>query len=187
MFLRHGQLLSEFLSQLFFHCPPFDRPARPKVDFASSSECQNAFENVKSLLCHSPVLAAPDLSHPFKLEVDASAVGAGAVLLQEDAEGIDHPVSYFSRKFNSHQVNYSTIEQETLALLWALQHLEVYIGSSSLPVTVFTDHNPLIFLSRMHNHNQRLMRWALIVQDYHLQIQHKNGAENVLADAFSRS
>ena len=158
----------------------------PKVDFVWSPECQNAFESVKSLLCHSPVLAAPDLSRPFKLEVDASAVGAGAVLIQEDADGVDHPVSYFSRKFNRHQVHYSTIEQETLALLWALQHFEVYLGSSSLPVTVFTDHNPLTFLSRMYNHNQRLMRWALLVQDYNLQIRHKKGSENVLADALSR-
>lgn len=97
----------------------------PKIDFVWSPECQHAFESVKSLLCHSPVLAAPDLSHPFKLEIDASAVGAGAVLLQEDTDGIDHPVSYFSRKFNKHQVHYSTIELETLALLWALLHFEV--------------------------------------------------------------
>ncbi|KAK5890792.1 hypothetical protein CesoFtcFv8_014278 [Champsocephalus esox] len=108
-------------------------------------------------------LAAPNLGKPFKLEVDASAVGAGAVLLQEDADGVDHPVCYFSRKFNKHQVRYSTIEKETLALLLALQHFEVYVGSSSLPVAVFTDHNPIVFLSRMYNHNQRLMRWALIV------------------------
>ncbi len=108
------------------------------------------------------------------------------MLLQENADGVDHPVSYFSRKFNKHQVNYSTIEQETLALLWALQHFEVYLGSSSLPVTVFTDHNPLTFLSRMYNHSQRLMRWALIVQDYNLKILHKRGSENVLADALSR-
>ncbi len=151
-----------------------------------SSECQQAFESAKSLLCHSPVLAAPDLSRPFKLEVDASAVRAGAVLVQEDADGVDHPVSYFSRKFNKHQVHYSTIEQETLALLWALQHFEVYLGSSSLPVTVFTDHNPLTFLSRMYNHNQRLMRWALIVQECNLNIQHKKGLENVCTDALSR-
>ena len=67
------------------------------------------------------MLSFPDFSKPFKLEVDESMVGAGAVLLQEDAGGIDHPVCYFSRKFNSCQSRYSTIEQETLALLLALQ------------------------------------------------------------------
>lgn len=144
----------------------------PKNDFVWTPECQQAFENAKSLLCHSPVLAAPDLSRPFKLEIDASAVGAGAVLLQEDVDGVDHPESYFSKKFNRHQIHYSTIEQETLALLWALQHFEVYLGSSSLPVTVFIDHNPLTFLSRMYNHNHQLIRWALLVQDYHLVIKH---------------
>lgn len=53
-----------------------------------SAQCQLAFENVKTLLCAAPVLAAPHLDKPFKLQVDASHVGAGAVLLQEH-EGID--------------------------------------------------------------------------------------------------
>lgn len=49
------------------------------------------FESVKSLLSHAPVLAAPDLSRSFRLEVDASSVGADMVLLQDDADGIDNP------------------------------------------------------------------------------------------------
>lgn len=52
--------------------------------------------SAKSLLCSAPVLSAPDVFSPFQMEVDASAVGAGAVLLQEGADGIPHPVSYFS-------------------------------------------------------------------------------------------
>lgn len=112
-----------------------------------------------------PRPSAPDFSRGFKLKVEASAVGAGAVLLQEDSDGVDPPVCYFSRKFNKHQVQYSTIEKETLTLLWSLQYFEVYVGSSPLPVMVFTDHNPLVFLKRMYNHNQRLVRWALIMQD----------------------
>lgn len=72
----------------------------PKVDFVLTPECQHAFESAKSLLSHAPVLAAPDVSRRIQLEVDASAVGAGAVLLQEDVDGADHPVSYFSRKLN---------------------------------------------------------------------------------------
>ena len=34
--------------------------------------------------------------------------------MQEDGNGADHPVSYFSKKFNKHQKNYSTIEKECL-------------------------------------------------------------------------
>ncbi len=98
------------------------------------------------------------------MEVEASAVGA---VLQEGADGISHPVSYFSVKFNRHQLNYSTIEKEKLALLLALQHFDVYVGSSMFPVIVYTDHNLLVFLSKMYNHNQRLMWWALMVQPYH--------------------
>ena len=165
---------------------PLTNLLSPKLEYVWTPECQHAFESVKSLLCHAPVLSAPDCSRPFKLEVDASGVGAGAVLLQDDDAGVSHPVSYFSRKFNKHQLAYSTIEKETLSLLLALQHFEVYLGSSSLPVMVFTDHNPLVFLSRMYNHNQRLMRWALMVQDFNLEIRHKKGSDNVFADALSR-
>ena len=53
-----------------------------KVDYVWTTECQVAFNTVKILLSHVPVLAALDFSTPFKLEVDASTVGAGAVLLQ---------------------------------------------------------------------------------------------------------
>lgn len=50
----------------------------PPVLFEWSEEREQAFNGAKSLLCSAPVLAAPDFSRPFKLEVDASYVGAGA-------------------------------------------------------------------------------------------------------------
>ncbi len=40
------------------------------------------------------MLAAPQFDRPFSLCVDASNVGAGAVLLQADDVGIHRPVSY---------------------------------------------------------------------------------------------
>ena len=165
---------------------PLTRLCSPAVPFEWSEECQHAFHAAKSLLCSAPVLAAPNFARPFYLEVDASASGAGAVLLQDGEGDVCHPVCYFSAKFKRHQLNYSTIEKETLAMLLALQHFDVYVGSSSVPVTVYTDHNPLVFLSHMYNHNQRLMRWALLVQGYNLQIRHKKGTDNVVADALSR-
>lgn len=154
--------------------------------FIWTSECQSAFENVKQLLSSSPVLAAPRLDQPFQIQVDASQVGAGAVLLQTDDAGVGRPVCYFSRKFNKHQYNYSTIEKEALALVWALQHFEVYVGGGVQAVVVYSDHNPLTFLHSFQNPNQRLMRWALFLQPYNLDIRHIKGVENVMADALSR-
>ncbi len=41
------------------------------------------------------VLAAPCFDRSFSLQVDASQVGAGAVLQQGDEEGVVRPVSFF--------------------------------------------------------------------------------------------
>ena len=71
-------------------------------------DCESAFNQAKALLSTNPVLMAPDFNQPFSMMVDASDVGAGAVLTQADAEGIDRPISFFSKKFSASQKNYST-------------------------------------------------------------------------------
>lgn len=101
----------------------------------------------------------------------------------QDDDG-DVSSCFFSTKFK-HQLNYSTIEKETLDMLLALQHFEVYVGCGSCPVTVYTDHNPLVFLAQMYNSNQRLMPWAVLAQGY-ICIKHKKGADNIVADSLSR-
>lgn len=158
-----------------------------KAKFVWTPKCESTFENVKRLLTSSPVLTAPRLDKPFKLQVDASQVGAGAVLLQADESGINRPISYFSRKFNSYQTNYSTIEKEALALIWSLQHFEVYVSCGTMPTVVYTDHNPLTFLHSLQNPNQCLIRWSLFLQPYALEIRHVKGIDNIFADALSRA
>lgn len=187
--------LRRFLGMVGYYrsfCKNFSTVAAPLTDLLSTKRvfewndtCQSAFDSVRALLTTAPVLAAPDFSLPFSVAVDASDLGAGAVLYQEGPDGLDHPVGFFSRKFNHYQRAYSTIEKEALALLLALQHFEVYVGGAA-NVTVFTDHNPLTFLNRMCNSNQRLMRWSLILQGYNINIKHIRGRENVVADALSR-
>ena len=75
--------------------------------------------------------------------IDRSDVGTGFVLVQEASDGLDHPVSYFSKKFLKYQKNYSVVEKETLGLVLALEHFDVYLGSTPFKIKVYTDHNPL--------------------------------------------
>ena len=116
-----------------------------KVKFVWTDDCQLAFDKVKLLLQKSPVLKkSPDYEKPFKLIIDSSDVGTGSVLVQEASDGLDHPVSYFSKKFLKYQKNYSVVEKETLGLVLALKHL----GSTPFKIKVYTDHNPLTFLKQ---------------------------------------
>ena len=67
-----------------------------------------------------------------------------------------------------HQQDYATVEKEAFALVSAVKVFNVYFGSHS--VTVYTDHSPLQFFSKMSNHNQKLLRWSLELQQYNLVI-----------------
>ena len=174
-------------------CSNFSTIANPLTNllkkgksFIWSEGCEKSFQKVKSILVSSPVLQAPAFDKQFKLAVDASDVGCGAMLFQEGLDGIDHPVCFYSKKFNVHQQNYSTIEKECLGMILAVQHFDIYLTAATFPILVFTDHNPLTFLHKMKNKNRRIMRWAIYLQEFDLQIQHIAGKDNIIPDALSR-
>ena len=175
------------------YCTNFAKVAEPLTNalregqrFHWTKACQEAFEELKGLLSRAPVLLTPILTKAFSLATDASDMSVGAVLMQTDEQDLEHPIAYMSKKLNKHQKNYSVIEKETLALVTALDHFDVYLKATPYPIQVYTDHNPLVFLHRMKNKNQRLTRWSLALQEYPLQIQHIKGKDNIIADGLSR-
>jgi hypothetical protein len=95
---------------------PLTNLLRKGTKFVCNEKCQ-VFDRLIAILKSTPVLLAPDFGKCFKLAVDASDIGVGAVLIQEDNNGIEHPVCYFSRKFNKQQKNYSTIKSVLLSFL----------------------------------------------------------------------
>ena len=173
-------------------CRNFSEIADPLTDmlkkdvvFKWDNKREETFQSLKLLLMSKPVLKPPDFSKSFVLQVDASEVGAGSVLLQ-DYSGILHPVSYFSKKFLKHQRNYSIVEKETLSLILSLKHFEVYLSGNGQSVLVLTDNNPLCFIEKNKGNNKRILRWSLILQDFNLNFQHIKGRDNVIADLLSR-
>ena len=189
--------LMRFLGMVGFYrkfCPNFSTVVGPltnllqkRAAYEWSELCEDSFKKIKSVLVSSPVLSTPDFSKQFKLTVDASDIGVGAILFQKDDDHVDRVICYFSKKLSKCQQNYSTIEKECLSLLLALQHFDVYLNVTLHPILVYTDHNPLTFLHKVANKNQRLTRWSLQLQEYDIVIKHIKGSENVIADALSRA
>ena len=145
--------------------------------------CERAFLDLKSRLASQPILHSPNYSKQFCLAVDASQDAVGGCLFQI-SDGVEHPVCYLSRKLNKHEIHYSTIEKEALALVSAVRAWSVYFGNS--PVIVFSDLSPLQFINSIVNSNQKLLHWKLELQQYNLEIRHRPGRLNFLPDFLSR-
>ena len=83
---------------------PLTNLLKKNVKFIWDDPSQKAFDKLKAILCHYPVLQQPNFNTHFSITVEASEDAAGAVLLQCDSDDIiEHPVAYFSKKFNKHQ------------------------------------------------------------------------------------
>lgn len=120
------------------HNAPLTNPLSPKVKLDWSPQSLVLWIR-KSLISCAP---ASRLVEPCRLQEDARNLVTGGALLQTGMDGIDHPVSFFSRKFNTYQSNYSFLETDALALIWALKHFAVYVGGGGKPLVVYTDHSP---------------------------------------------
>ncbi|XP_076456339.1 uncharacterized protein LOC143290708 [Babylonia areolata] len=108
--------------------PQFAEIALPLTDKTKNREpskiswdgrSERAFCQLKEILCSRPVCCLPDLTKPFTLRTDASDVGVGAMLLQDQGFGVQ-PVACASKKLNPAERNYPTIEKECLALVWGV-------------------------------------------------------------------
>ena len=160
---------------------PLNKLTQKGTRFVWTSECSNAFQALKQHLIEAPVLSYPRFdtqASTFVLQTDASAIGLGAVLEQDG-----HVIAYVSRSLTAAQRQYSVIQRECLAVVYALKQLRHYLLGRKF--RIITDHAPLQWLSAQKMEGM-LCRWALALQEYDFDIVHRKGSLNGNADALSR-
>jgi len=147
-----------------------------------NQEYQEAFNTSKNMLINYPILQFPDFKQPFILTTDASKYAIGAILSQGNPPN-DLPIAFASRTLNKAEINYSTIEKELLAIVWATKYFRPYIFGRKF--TVYTDHQPLTWWFKLKETSSRLMRWRIKLEEFSFEIKYRKGANNN-ADALSR-
>jgi hypothetical protein len=179
--------LANYYNRYIAHYSDVVRPLTDMLSkqrkFVWSQEAECSFNMIKQCMSSSPVLLIANYDKPFYLYVDASQYAVGACLMQDDKHGVHKPVCYYSKKLSGAQVNYSTSDREGLALVMAVRAFKTYLCGK---VVVYTDHEPLKYINSMAPTNQRLLRWALELQPYDLEIKHVAGKNNLVADYLSR-
>jgi hypothetical protein len=119
----------------------------------------------------------------FILRTDASDRGLGAALFQEHSNQL-FPIAFASKKLTDREIRYSTIEKESMAIIWGIRKFSLYLHSTRFILQ--TDHSPLQYLNAAKFNSPRIMRWALALQSYTFDVQYIKGSENVGADFLSR-
>ena len=143
------------------------------------------FEHYVDIITKQPVLKAADPTKSYILHTDASDLGLGAVLMQDDDDGHLHPIAFASKLLNPAQRNYTVTDRECLAMVWALEHFNTYVEGHKY--TIVTDHAALTYLKNITHTKQRMHRLALKLQPYELSIEYKPGVKHYAADLLSRS
>ena len=128
-------------------------------------------------------MRSPNWKLPFEVMCDSSDLAIRAVLRQRD-EGKPYVVYYASKTLNEAQRNYTTIEKQLLAVVYALDKFRAYLMGSN--IIIFTYHSTLKYLLTKQDAKARLIIWVLLLQEFNLQIKDKKGVENVVADHLSR-
>lgn len=158
---------------------PLTRLTGKGIPFIWSEDVEEAFSKLKQALTTAPILTLPKPNQPYAIYTDASRVGLGCVLMQEDKV-----IAYASRQLRKHEENYPTHDLEMAAVVFALRIWRSYLYGET--VQVFTDHQSLKYLFTQPDLNLRQRRWMEFIADYDLKIQYHPGKANVVADALSR-
>ncbi|XP_059471860.1 uncharacterized protein K02A2.6-like isoform X7 [Neocloeon triangulifer] len=159
------------------------------VPFDWTPECQQSMDKMTKLLVNSFSLAYFDPKKRIRLACDASRKGLGAVLSQLEDRMVEVPVMFVSRALKKSELNYSQVELEALAIVWAVKKLKNYLWGQQFEI--LTDHKPLLGIFgkgklMSDDLSSKLKRYCLFLREYNFELKFCPGKENCNADCLSR-
>ena len=162
---------------------PLPRLLKTNEPFVWGEEQQISFDMLKSLLADADTLGYYDMNAKTQVITDASPVGLGAVLVQEQ-NGENCVICCFSRSLTDVEPRYSQTEKEALGIVWACERLHPYLYG--IQFELLTDHKPLEFIySPKSKPCVQIERWVLRMQQYKYTVRWIPGKSNI-ADVLSR-
>ena len=161
---------------------PLCRLLEKDATFVFAEAFHDVFMEFKKRLIIALVMVAPDWNLPFEIMHGARDFSIRAILGQRH-ERIFRAMYYASHTPNEAQENYTTIENEILAVVSSCDKFRSYIIGSK--VIAHLDHAAIRYLMQKNDAKPKLIHWVLLLQEYDMDIQDKRGMENVVVDNLS--
>ena len=153
--MGHTRFYRRFIKDFSKISKPLCRLLDKDANFEFDDSYLSTFKEIKSRLILALIMATPDWNKEFEIMCDANDYEMGAVLGQR-TEKIFRAIYFASKTFNKAQENFSTIEKEMLAMVFACEKFRPYILGSY--VIIHTDHVAIKYLMTKKDVKPRLIR-----------------------------
>ena len=183
-FIGMVQFCHRFIHNLNVILAPLYDLLKDKQPFVWSTDCQVAFDDLKSILSSPPVLYTPSKKDKFVFESDASDIGLGGCLKATNEAG-EFVVGYCSKKFVNSELNWHIVEKETFAIMYGVRYFHHYLVGQQF--TVRCDNRIVCYLKdKARPRNKKMLNWALELSEYDYCVQHIPSKNNNISDCLSR-
>ena len=182
-FIGLASYYRRFIKSFSEICAPMVKLTKKGEDFVWSTECDIAFETIKSALTDPPIMAYPKDEGEYILDTDASDLSIGGILSQVQ-DGQEKVIAYGSRTLNKAEKNYCVTDKELLAVKHFVDYYRQYLLGRKF--TVRTDHQALVWLFSLKEPKGRIARWIEVLSSYDFKIIHRPGKKHGNADSLSR-
>lgn len=125
---------------------PLNKLTEKTTKLLWTDESESSFNSLKDKLTQAPILVYPCIHKRFIFDTDTSGFGIGAVLSQS-YDGLERPVTYFSRSLNKHERNYCVTRRELLTVVESIKHFHHYLYGTQFKVR--TDHGALNWVRKL--------------------------------------
>jgi hypothetical protein len=158
-------------------CPLYDL-TKKSCTFYWNKECEEAFQELKTIMINPPVLKLPEPGKAYEIWTDASEFAIGGVLHQDE-----RPCAFESVKLTN---KWPIHDREMYAIVHCCKQWETLLVDSP-KFTIFTDNVSCKYFDTKDKLTSMQMRWQDYLSRFDFQIVYKPGRLNVVADALSRT
>ncbi len=186
-FLGLASYCRRYIPGFFMVAAPMTNLTQQGVDLVWDDACEGAFRTIKAALVSAPVLADHTPEGHFTLSMDASDVGIGAVLEQDQDKGrqvVKRVIAYASKNLRDKQHRYCTTNKELLAVVIMIELFRYYL--TGWHFTVVTNHASLTWLCNFREPEGMVAWWTAWLQPFDFTIVHRPGKHHSHADGLSR-
>lgn len=176
---RHKKGLQSFIGQINFVrrflpdiaalLKPLTTMLKKNVVFTWTKEAKDNFQNIKEALAAAPILVNPNFSRDFILYAYGGLGVISAMLVQQNFEGLEQPIAFFSKGLEDYEQRYSFVKKHVLVVIKSLKKFRHLLSHNKVFLRVA---HPSVkeFLLRK-DLNEKQVGWITKVMEYDVEIQ----------------